>query len=373
MFDQSLHYIKFFLSNELNALYTSAVLRNLAFSMVGIFLPLYLYIELNYSLAYVILFFLLYSVFYALFSFPSSKLVDLLSFKYIVLLSSPIYILYFVLLYYLKFNPILFFIVPSLLGVVDSFFWLGFHLEFSGASDYKRRGKEVGNWYNLTFLAGLAGPLIGGGILLFSGFTLLFFVVSGLLFGGAVPMFFTKYKNKRLKVNFKRVFNFKHLRDAISFAGHGGVMTVAGVFWPIFIFGFLGGYLKLGSLATGVALVTLIYTMFIGKLSDRYDRRMLVKLGSLFNSVMWVMRFFIKNSLHVVGLYFFGGLTAITADLPFSALTYDKSKRREEYFVLREISLSLGRIVLLLLVLWIGNLKSSFLLASVFSLLYMFL
>ena len=63
----------------------------------------------------------------------------------------------------------------------------------------------------------------------------------------------------------------------------------------------------------------------------------------------------------------------MAAELPFSALMYDKSKNRGEYFIMRGIYFTFGRVVILLLILWIGSLKSSFLLAGVFSLLYMFL
>ena len=100
MMSHPLHYARFLLSKELNALYVSIVLRSLAFSMVGIFVPLYLYKELGYGLNYVVYFYLIYSACFGIFSLPSSWLVDRLNFKYISLISSPLYILYFILLYF---------------------------------------------------------------------------------------------------------------------------------------------------------------------------------------------------------------------------------------------------------------------------------
>ncbi len=373
MLEHRIHYIRFFLRRELNALYTSVVLRDLAFSMAGIFVPLYLFIELKYSLNFIILFYLIYSISYMLFIFPSSKLVNVFSFKYVTLISSPLYISYFILLDLIPSYPWLFYLVPFLLGVADSFFWLGFHFEFSGASDYKERGQEVGNWFNLSLFSGLVGPLIGGSLLLASGFDLLFFIVAALIFGSTVPMFFCRYKNKRMKVELKEIFSKKFLKDGIAYFGNGGTGIVGGVFWPIFTFSFLQSYLKLGSLATIVSLFTLLFTMLVGKLSDRYSRRLIMGIGSIFNCVSWLLRLFISNMLHLVGLYFFGSFSSMTAELPFSALMYDKSKNRGEYFIMRGFYYSLGRIGILLLVLWIGSLKSSFFLAGLFSLLYMFL
>lgn len=373
MLEHPIHYIRFLLKNELNALYTSVVLRDLAFSMVGIFVPLYLFIELKYSLSSVILFYLIYSLSYGLFVFPSSKLVDLLSFKYITLIASPLYISYFILLDLIPSYSWLFYLVPFLQGVADSFFWLAFHFEFASSSDYKERGEEVGNWYNLSLFSGLVGPLIGGSLLLASGFDLLFFIVSALIFSSTIPMFFCSYKNKRMIIKLKEIFSVKFLKDGIAYFGSGGTGIIAGVFWPIFVFSFLQGYLKLGSLATIVSLLTLMFTVLVGKLSDRYSRRMVVKMGSLFNCASWVLRLFIKNNLQLIGSYVFGGFSSMAAELPFSALMYDKSKNRGEYFIMRGFYYSLGRIGTLLLVLWIGSLKSSFLIAGLLSLLYMFL
>ncbi len=373
MLEHSIHYLRFLLKRELNALYVSVVLRDLAFSMAGIFVPLYLLIELKSSLDSVILFYLIYALSYLFFIIPSSKLVNIFSFKYILLISSPLYIAYFILLDFIPLYSWLFYLVPFLLGVSDSFFWLGFHFEFSGASDYKDRGKEVGNWFNLSLFSGLIGPLIGGGLLLVSGFELLFFIVAALVFGSSVPMFFCKYKNKRMKVELNKVFSTKFLRDGIAYFGNGGISIVGGVFWPIFVFSFLQGYLELGSLATLVSIFTLFFTILIGKLSDRYSRRFVVKIGSIFNCLAWAMRLFIKNKLQLVGMYLFGSLSYMTAELPFAALMYDKSKNNGEYFIMRGIYFSFGRVAILLLVLWIGSLKSSFFLASLFSLLHMFL
>ncbi len=61
MMTHPLHYVRFLLSKELNAFYVSIVLRSLAFSMVGIFVPLYLYKELGYGLSSIVFYYLIYS------------------------------------------------------------------------------------------------------------------------------------------------------------------------------------------------------------------------------------------------------------------------------------------------------------------------
>ncbi len=368
-----LYYVRFLLSKELNAFYVSIVLRALAFSMVGIFVPLYLYKELGYGLDYIVYFYLIYSVLFGILSFPSAWIVDKLSFRYIVLICSPVYILYFVLLHFLKFNPGLFFIVPVVLGIVDALFWLAFHFEFSGISDHDTRGKEIGNWYHFSLFAGLVGPLMGGSILLFSGFSLLFLLVGILLFGSAIPMFFCNHKNRRYDVDFKKVFKKRYVRDGLAFLGQGGVLVVAVVFWPIFVYGILGGYLKLGSLATIAGIIGILFTFVMSKLSDKYDRRKLIRIGAVFRAVIWWVRIFVQTTFQLVGIYMLAIVASIAANLPFIALTYDKSKNRTEYFIMREVYMSIGRVLILILILITGKLIHGFFFAGLFSLFSMFL
>ncbi len=368
-----LHYVRFLLSKELNAFYVSIVLRSLAFSMVGIFVPLYLYKELGYGLSSIVFYYLIYSFLFGVLSFPSAWIVDKLSFRYIILICSPLYILYFVLLHFLKFNPSLFFIIPVVLGIVDALFWLAFHFEFSGISESKTRGAEIGNWYRFSLFAGLVGPLMGGSILLFSDFSLLFLLVGILLFGSAVPMFFCSHRNRRYDVDFKKVFMKKQIRDGLAFLGQGGVIIVAVVFWPIFVYGILGGYLKLGSLATGVGIVSILFTFIMSRLSDKYNRRKLIRIGALFHSVTWFLKMGIQTVSHLIGLYALGAITSIAANLPFIALTYDKSKNKTEYFIMREVYMSIGRVLILILILITGKLIHGFFFAGLFSLLPMLL
>ena len=367
------HYMKFFLNNELNALYVSIVFRYLAFSMVGIFVPIYLFFELSYSLKYIALFFMVYSFIFLIVTLTTYKLIDLLSFKYIILISSPLYMTYFVLLDFLEFNKVLFFIAPLVLGLADGIYWPSYHYEFCEISNSQKRGKQIGYIYNLSLLAGLVGPLMGGAILLLSGFPLLFILVLILLIGSAIPMFFTTHKNKRAVIKFKDIFTRKRIGDMITFFGRGGVFAAEGILWPIFIFILLNGYLKTGSLFTGISLITILFIFLISKLTDSYDKKKIIRFGTFFYVAAWIINLYVKNVLQLVMSFAFRNFASTTADLPLTALTYDRAKKKADYFVLREASLCIGRIVFLSLLLLFGTLESGFVLAAIFSLSPLFL
>ena len=51
---------------ELTQVYVCLMLRNFAFSLIGLFVPLYLYIELGYTLSQTLYFYLFYAVIFAI-------------------------------------------------------------------------------------------------------------------------------------------------------------------------------------------------------------------------------------------------------------------------------------------------------------------
>ena len=147
------------------------------------------------------------------------------------------------------------------------------------------------------------------------------------------------------------------------------------VFWPIFIFIILGAYLKVGSLITVVGLLTAVVSFIVGRLSDTtFKKRKLIKVGSIFHSLVWFGKIFIVSQFQLVAVAFLDGISMIIMELPFTALVYNKAGKKDgSYFVFREISLCIGRVLALLVVLLTGSLIASFGFAGIASLAYMLL
>ncbi len=357
---------------ELNELYISIVLRSLAFSMIGIFVPLFLFRELSYSLTQLCYYYILYSIVFVIFTPMGASLGSRFGIKHIILLSLPFYITYFSLLYFLKIEPIFFFIIPIIYGIADGIFWINFHIDFSTFSQKKERGNQVGRYYRFALLAGLVGPVIGGVVLTFSTFNTLFIIVSLLLMGSAVPLFFTKdiKKDYKFSYNFLKAGSFK---DFVSFVAAGGKIITESVFWPIFIFTILGFYAAIGSLFTLLGFISILLTYVIGKLSDIFDKRKMIRWFSVLHSITWFLNVFIKTKLELVAIATVVNISAIGMELPYNALMYNKGGKHVEYFIFRELGLGVGRILVLLLVLATNSLLSSFFYAAVASLGFMLL
>lgn len=371
--DQPHHVFKYLLKRrELNELYVSIVLRTLAFSMIGIFVPLFLFKELNYSLSSIILFYLVYAISFLAFTPLGVFLINKIGFKHSMLVSSPLYVGYFACLYLLKENPLLFFVVPFIYGFGEGIFWIAFHTDFSMYSDKKKRGDQISKFYSFSLLSGLVGPMIGGFILTYSSFNVLFFIVSILLLGSTIPLLFSKDVKKNYVFSWN-VLKEGSIKDLISYSAVGARGMVSMVFWPIFIFAILKLYVAMGSLFTLLGIFSLFVTYVVGKLTDVFNKRKLVRIFSISHSFIWLTVLFVRTKLELIGVAMLLSLTAIGADLPYTAVMYNKARKNIGYLVFRELGLTIGRIFVLLLVLFTGSLLSSFIYASVASLGFMLL
>lgn len=367
------HIVKYLINKkELNELYISTVLRTLAFSMIGIFVPLFLFKELSYTLSEIIYFYLVYSFAFLIFTPVGAKLGNYIGIKHLMLIAMPLYITYFALLYALENNPHWFYYVPTIYGIAEALFWIGFHIDFSTFSESKLRGKQIGKFYSFALLAGLVGPMLGGGILTFSSFNILFFIVVLLLVGSAVPLFFTKDVREDYKLSWK-FLKKGSFKDFVSYTGVGAKGIVAGVFFPIFVYSILGLYAVMGSLFTLLGVVNLGVIYIVSKLTDVFSKRKLIRWFAIFNSIIWIVKIFVKTKLELIGVAVLSGSSDLAVNLPYTAIVYDKCNKNVDYLIFREMGLSVGRIIVLLLVLVTGSILSSFLYASIAGLGYMLL
>ena len=368
--NENFHLLKFAVNRELNELYVSMTLRSLAFSTILLFVPIYLFKELSFTFNQIIYFYILYSLIFAFFTVPASKLMQKLGLKKTMLMSFFLHIAFFWILNMLKTEPGYFYHAAFILGMADAIFWIPFHWDFAMFSDKENRGSEISMWYTVSILAGLIGPLIGGTILKFFNFQVLFVIVSLLFIASAIPLFMSKDIKRKISFATRNVkFDIK---DNVSYAGAGMVVIASAVFWPIFMFTILKGFLSLGSLVTIAGVVNILFILLIGKYTDSHERRRTTRIGSLLSASSWIIRIFVKTKAQLVFTTIYGGVAAVVMNIPFMALFYDKFKRNNIwYLIFRELSICGGRIIILISVLLAGDLTSAFWFAAIGSLLHM--
>lgn len=366
------HYLHFLKNRELNELYASIAIRSFALAMISIFIPIYL-LKLNYSLPSVLLFYAILNGVHALFVVPVAKISSKFGFKHAILFSIPLLIIFYILLHTLKLYYWPLSLLAVIFGISNSLFWIGYHTDFSKFSKIKYRGEEISFAKIFSSISHIAGPLIGGLIIAFTGFEFLFVIVSLLLAVSAIPLFFSKDIHEPINFSVKQIFTDQKAKDYLAFVGHGIESGVGAIIWPIFIFfSILNSFTTLGLVTSLSLFFSLIFVFVIGKFSD-IKRRLVLKIGALFNALIWGIKTLVKTSLHVFVIDSFYGLTKATISIPFDALSYDKANKSNivEFIMFREIIIQVGRVILFISMIFIADLITSFIFGGGASFLYL--
>lgn len=366
-----LHWLK--PKKELTEVYIFITLRYLAFSMINLFIPLYLYHNLGYSLNETLWFFVLFSALFAFFTPFAAKLVSKIGVKHTILSAMPFYLIFYFLLYGLERYSYHLYYVPVFFALAQALFWMGFHTEFIKTSDHNHRGRDVGKYISLAYIALLIGPFIGGLFIDNFGFTFLFVMVGVLFFLATFFLFFTDDFRTPGEVRFRHIFTRKNIRNFITFTGHGAQSMAESVLWPLFIFVILKTYTNLGLLGSAMSAVMALVTYLVGKASDKYNRRSILYTGGIVYSLTWLVRTLFSSLGFIFGISIFAGFANTFVNTPMHTLTYDKAEKNTiETLVFRELALCLGRILILLIVIFTGSFLSGFIFSAIGGLGYLF-
>lgn len=382
MFDHHrLHLINFTLTKELSQFYFFIVLRSLAVSMISIFIPIYLINDLNYKLADILSFYAVLFVFFGLITPLAVKASHKIGFKHLMFISLFPQLLFLFLLNQLNTTNIPLFILAFVSGAAEGLFWISFHLNFAYCTDKKHRSEEIGVWYILATIIGIIGPFLGGLILTLYNFHVLFILVTVLLTLSMIPLFFSEDIYKVTAIKWNKILDYSKTKESVRFLAYGCKLIGAGIFWPVFIFFSLYGYLSTGFIISFSSFALIFITWLIGRISDGFDKNLLVKIGALFESITWLIKLIVKTFSQILLIGILGDIAYTIVDIPFTARVYDMARKTKpvEYLIFREIFLVAGKIIgLAVIALTINNLgfmasiKTSFIASAVASFIQIF-
>ncbi len=352
---------RFFPKKELSQIYFSVALRSIAVSLIGIFIPLYLFQEKGLGLEKTLLFFVLYSVVFGITTPVAAKFSSRYGIRHSILLGIPFYLLFVALLYFLPNTVALMILASSLLGASQAFYWMGMHLAFHHASHPRHRGEEVGTRASVTVLSTMLGPFIGGALITWLGFAAVFMAAAVLLFMSGFLLLRSRENHVSYHFSLKSVFDTKNWKDSLFFVSRGTHIIADGVLWPLFIFFILGSYFSMGIVGSLMSLSGVLLLWGVGKYSDHADKRRIIRWTSVFDSLIWIAMAFINTALQLLGLTILASLVRAAHESPTGALEYDKAQGQvAAYFVNREIFICLGRILLLTVVIITNSITGGF-------------
>lgn len=237
-------------------------------------------------------------------------------------------------------------------------YWLPYHMEFVLVTPGKKRGEIIGAMSAMASLIGVVTPIVGGFIIASSGYATVMFLAF-LCIALALPsLYWVKAAQERFVFSFTqtwRVLFSKPYRSFLAVYMAEGAETIVGLlFWPLFLYDMSrGDYVSVGLNSGLIVAFTIVLELVIGYLSDHQKSARLLKTGIGLSSLGWIAKACVTSLSQAVLAGVFHSFSLILMRVPFQAKMYalaaDAGHYIDEYTVLREMALCLGRIVMLVL------------------------
>ncbi len=360
--------LHFSLKKNLKDVYANLFLKTFALSLIGLFVPLYLLYEIGLSFNDVLIFYLAFFTLLAI-GYPlGAYFVPKIGLKKIIMLSVPFHLSYYLLLYLLKIRPIPIILIAGVQGLAEGLFWFAYNTNFSRFSDKKHRGEEVDIFYVLATVIGVFGPFVGGALLSFMGFHVVFLVVIALLLLSVLPLTRVEERGYKKRVYYTDVFHKRNYSLSSRIFLQGVRHTVTGIFWPIFVFSIINEYFSLGAVFSVASLFSSLVIWRLGSKIDSVNKYLLNDFSSIVHGIVSFVKIFIENIVHAFGVAIVSMISYGSSEISLDAMTFDKAnktKNVQAFFIYRECILFLGRLFVILILFFSGldmisNLKLSF-------------
>ena len=366
-----MHYFKGKISHGFVSIYSSRMILRIALALLGLFLPIFLYEFFGNSLERVIYY---YMIGYALYIITVAWGVKYLN-KIGLRRSIRISIIWGALFYFCFYLLNRFEISLSgeaglaygFLGTSIFFitlhrimYWTPLHTDVAKFTNKTNRGKELSLIESTTVFLTAVMPVIAGWIIVSHSYDILFLIAMIIFFISLIPLATLPRTKERFTWGYwqtwKEFFSQKRRRTVLAFMNDGAENAFTIIIWPIFIFELLNGdYFEAGLITSLVVVVTVVLQLIVGKNLDLKDKKNILKHGTWFYSIGWIIKIFISSAFHIFIVSTYHNLTRIFTRTPFDSLIYEKAADQghfvDEFTVIHEISIGMGRIVILTIVL----------------------
>lgn len=353
--------------------------------MITIFEPIFFYLYFDRSLSLTFLYFASIFGLYGLLAVYGGKIMAKIGLKHSILTSHFFYFAYFVCLYFLEAAPWLVVAAIVIRSLGRILFWPPFHTDFVRFSEEDDRGKEVGKLNIASLAPAIIAPTIGGMILGAFGYHVLFVVILITLLSSAIPLFFSEEDHEIYTDSYEkawsRIFKKGNRTLSLGFASYLMESAISRFGWPLFMFVLAIQYDTMGWITTLAIGISMIFSYYLGKLSDEVRRSKFLDIGAALTSLAWLGKIFVKTPLQALGARSFYRIARTSSAIPYKALFYDKAEIKgpeaDEFIIYREIISNLGRLFLFmslaLLFTFTSDLRIMFIIAAVLSLAFSFL
>jgi len=322
-----------FLHSEFWLFEASVWLHVFGRSLISVFIPILL-LTSGYSVGTVMVYYFVYNLFDVPLNFVARWLVRKVGARLVIVAGSLSSIAFFVVLFRITpENWPLLVLLAFLSAFYDAMYWVA-HLFYFIESSRARRStsKDTSILDIVRRIAGMLAPVFGAAILIFLGqqiliiFSILFLALS---IWPLAKMESTRDKPTDAQLSFREFFKDKRdIRDylAVSFFGLHGATD--GIIWPLFIFFVFETFESVAAIPVIVALTTIVFTYFAGRVRKRNRSNTLI-LGSLLVAGIWILRLFIANAIFYYVSIFLIGIFSVLVSIPMDSGIFEQGQKKD--------------------------------------------
>ena len=328
------HYWRSVGFDELSELYVSQLLRSLGVSLIGIFAPIYLY-KLGYSIQDIALFNVFWFLLRPIFDIANAFLIGKIGPKHSMLLAALLHVGYLGLLISLPDLKWPLMLVAVIGSEAYGLYLLSIQVDFSKVKHAKHGGEELGYLTIVDKIGGILGPLVGGLIASFYDPRYTIALSMLVLIASIFPLFIS---NEPVRVNqdvtFRKLKIKEHIRDYISVIPFTLENSVSLIIWPLYAAIFLLGsnvFAKLGGIITVSTISMIFLSRAIGRVIDKSRGRDLLRLGTVVNAFLHLVRPFVTNITGVLAVGVINEPITASYRMPYMKGYFDASDSQPGY------------------------------------------
>src|SRR5680860_273353 len=343
--------------SELGELYISMTLKTFAFSMIGVFVPIYLY-QLGFSLATIALYFVVYFAFRVPVNFLAGEFTARYGPKHTISYAYVLTLVYLGLLLTMERYNWPLWVLALTASASLSMFFVAYHVDFSRIKEIKNVGSELSHMYMLQRIASAIGPLLGGLIATVFGVHIVIAISIIFVLLAIIPLMMTREPMRfRNSLNFSGIALGKESRNIVAFSAVAVGRQLGLSIWPLYIaiFIFSENIYGMVGLVTSISVIaSILMAKMIGNLIDNHRGGLLLRYSTIFLIVIHALRVMVDSLMGVIGMNILSEFGETGVLLPLMKGYYaraDKVKDRIAYVVMMESSIAFVRAMFWLFIL----------------------
>jgi FtsH-binding integral membrane protein len=349
----------------------SVWLHMLAQSVVSIFVAILL-LQSGYTLNQVIFYYFLFYLFDVPMNYAAFYSVKFLGARWTVVIGVLAKIAFFVGLSLINGGSMWALVLLALFDALyDTFYYVSHFFIFMSLDTPSKSREHTGVLTAVQKLAGLLGPVVGAGLLLFVSENALIYAVIALLALSLVPLFQLHHLDNKPKVGKPRFsdLGIKARRTFGSLMLWGIHTKVEITLIPLFIFSVVGTIESVAIIPVLISAAAIFLSYFVGRDHKHSMVEMIIKMGPIL-LVIWILRLIVISNIFFYISIVIVSLMSLLISIPMDANIFKLGEVKREH----ALSVSLyrnminmvgGLIIFTILTAWVSVFHGSFIMAAI--------